>query len=157
MTNHEVSGDGQVAFLLAQVGAHAAARFAERLSPLGLTPAQAGLLRAVAREPGSSQRALAARLGLAPSRLVILIDQLQSRGLLERRRAPGDRRHHEVHLTTRGVDTLRDIGQVARAHGSDFLAALSAQDRSALGQTLRALAEHHGLTPGVHPGYRSMG
>src|SRR5699024_1520625 len=44
--------DGQPAFLLSQVGAHAAARFAERLEPLGLKPAHSGVLRVVALSDG---------------------------------------------------------------------------------------------------------
>ena len=45
------------AFLLAQVGAHAAQRFTERIGELDLTPAQVGLLRLVASRPGQSQQA----------------------------------------------------------------------------------------------------
>src|SRR4249919_2525285 len=96
------SGPGQVAFLLAQLGGLAAMRFAERLAPLGLIPAQAGLLRAVAAEPGRSQQALSAQLGLLPSRLVALVDELERDGLIERRRNPDDRRHHALHLTIAG-------------------------------------------------------
>jgi hypothetical protein len=46
---------GGIDFLLAQVGAHAAARFAERLEPLKLTPAQVGILHIIGKEGGLSQ------------------------------------------------------------------------------------------------------
>jgi hypothetical protein len=55
------------AFLLAQLGAHATTLFAERIAPLDLTPPQAGFLRLVAAEPGSSQQAIASRLGMTAS------------------------------------------------------------------------------------------
>src|SRR5205085_10007763 len=52
------------AFLLAQVGARAAALFATRLQELDLVPAHAGTLRAIASNPGISQQALASLLGM---------------------------------------------------------------------------------------------
>ena len=151
------SGPGQVAFLVAQLGGLAAMRFAERLAPLGLTPAHAGLLRAVAAEPGRSQRELSTQLGLLPSRLVALVDELERDDLIERRRDPDDRRHYALHVTTAGDERLRDIGRVAQAHANDYLAPLDERDRSILAKLLARLAAHHGLTPGVHPGYRTLG
>ena len=68
------TGPAHVAFVLTQVGALAAMGFAEQLAPLGLTPAHAGLLRAVAADPGRSQQAVATELGVLPSRLVVLVD-----------------------------------------------------------------------------------
>lgn len=150
-------GPGAVAFLLAQVGALAGRRFSERVRELSLTPAHAGLLRAVGAQPGRSQQAIASQLGLFPSRLVSLVDDLQRDGLLERRRDPASRRHHALHLTADGEQRLREVGRLAQAHGQDLLAALDVDDRAALGRILGLLAEQHGLTPGVHPGYRTMG
>jgi DNA-binding MarR family transcriptional regulator len=150
-------GAGQTAFLIAQLGAFAGMRFAERLAPLQLTPAHAGLLRAIAAGPGQSQQALSTQLGLLPSRLVSLVDELERDGVVVRDRNPKDRRHHALHLTDTGKDRLRDIGRVARAHGNDFLGPLDDDERATLEQLLSRLAEHHGLTPGVHPGYRSLG
>jgi DNA-binding MarR family transcriptional regulator len=70
------------AFLLAQVGAHAASRFALRLRELELAPAHAGILRVIAAGSGISQQVLASRLGMVPSRLVALIDELEALGLV---------------------------------------------------------------------------
>ncbi|MHA6793852.1 MarR family winged helix-turn-helix transcriptional regulator [Pseudonocardia bannensis] len=80
------------AFLLAQLGSYAAEGFGERIAELGLTPPQTGLRRAVAAQPGQSQQALAKLLGTPPNRLVTLVDGLDERGVLERRRNPDDRR-----------------------------------------------------------------
>ncbi len=71
------------AFLLSQVGAHAAGRFADRLAPLGLKPPHAGILRALDRADGLSQQALGEGLGTFPSRLVALLDELEGRGMVE--------------------------------------------------------------------------
>ena len=146
-----------VAFLLAQVGAHAANRFAERSAELDLTPPQTGLLRAIAREPGSSQRELGTRLGLFPSRVVTFVDELEHRGLVGRERNRSDRRQYAVHLTDEGRAMMRRIGTLARAHDRDLCESLDETERDQLAVLLGRIAEQQGLAPGVHPGYRRLG
>jgi DNA-binding MarR family transcriptional regulator len=148
---------GGVAFLLAQLGQHAADRFAERISALGLIPPQAGILRAIATEPGHSQQALSAQLGLLPSRVVAFVDDLERRGYVERRRNPDDRRLYALHLTGSGTDLMARIGAIGRAHEEEITDGLTAERRDALADTLATLAARHGLAPGVHPGYKSIG
>lgn len=148
---------GGIAFLLAQLGQHAADRFAERISVLELTPPQAGILRAIAGESGRSQQALSEQLGLLPSRVVAFVDELEHRGCVERRRNPTDRRLHALHLTDTGQALMKEIGKVARQHDQEVTAGLSADDRATLQRLLAGLADQHGLTPGVHPGYRAIG
>ena len=94
-----MKGDGAPgsAFLLTQLGTYAAQEFAKRVAELDLTPPQAGLLRAISLEPGRSQQALARHLGTPATRLVALVDGLEQRGLVERRRNPDDRRLYAVH------------------------------------------------------------
>ena len=145
------------AFLLAQLGAHAAARYGARVAALDLTPAQTGLLRLVMTEPGLSQRDLARRLGVGPSTVVALVDGLEARGLLERRRSPTDRRHHALHLTEGGTRTMTEIRTIAVDHDADITAALDDDERRALATLLRRVADQQGLRPGVHPGYRTQG
>lgn len=146
---------GGSAFLLAQLGAHAAERFAGRIAALDLTPAQAGLLRLIAANPGQSQQAVAGQLGTPASRLVLLVDGLEERGLIERRRNPGDRRHYALYLTEAGGQFMKELGQLGADHEQDILAALDPAERQELNRLLRKLADTHGLTPGVHPGYRA--
>lgn len=144
------------AFLLAQVGAHAAARFAERVAALDLTPAHTGLVRLVAQDPGLSQQALAGLLGVVPSKVVGLVDDLERRGLVERRRGTADRRQHALFLTTEGDATLDGIRAAAAAHDAAVTEPLTAAEAKRLRTLLQKLADAHGLTPGVHPGYRSL-
>jgi DNA-binding MarR family transcriptional regulator len=73
------------AFLLAQVGAHAATQFGERVARLELSRPHAGIPRLVAQLPGLCQQELGKRLGILPSRLVALLDELEDKGLIERR------------------------------------------------------------------------
>jgi DNA-binding MarR family transcriptional regulator len=142
------------AFLLAQLGSHAAARFAERVKALDLTPAQAGLLRLIARQPGQSQQAIARTLGTPPSRLVVLVDGLESRGLLERRRNAEDRRHYALYLTAAGTDFMGRLAAVGAAHEDEICAGLDPAERARLRELLDRLAARQGLVTGIHPGYR---
>ena len=146
-----------VSFLLAQLGAHAAAAFAQRLAPLDLTPPQAGVLRLLARSPGQSQRALADALGMHATRLVALIDDLESRDLVVRTRDPSDRRNYALALTDQGTAKLDALATVAREHERAITAALSADERRDLAAALRRIAEAEGLTSGVHPGFSRLG
>ena len=144
------------AFLLAQVGAHAAAKFAEHLSAINLSPAHAGILRVVHTSGGMSQQALAEHLHILPSRLVVLIDELEERGIVERRADPADRRSYALHLTNKGRDTMKAIGRVARDHQETLLVSLSTQERDLLASLLRRVADQQGLKPGVHPGFARL-
>jgi DNA-binding MarR family transcriptional regulator len=144
------------AFLLAQVGAHAAARFAGRLAPLDLAPQHAGALRLIGAAQGLSQRQLGEMLGVFPSRMVALLDDLERRGLVERHDDPADRRSYALHLTAQGKQALQDIRQVARQHDEAICAGLSAQEREQLKSLLTRVAAQQKLTPGVHPGFRKL-
>jgi DNA-binding MarR family transcriptional regulator len=145
------------AFLLAQIGSHAAARFAERLLAVGLAPPHAGILRMLGGESGITQQALASRLQIVPSRLVALLDTLDSRGLVERRRNQDDRRSHALHLTADGRKMLGTLGEISREHQRDLLASLSDDERRQLHELLQRVADEQGLTRHVHPGYSSLG
>jgi DNA-binding MarR family transcriptional regulator len=145
------------AFLLAQVGAQAAAAFAARLTRLGLVPAHAGILRVIAISAGLSQRKLARQLGILPSRLVVLVDELESKGLIERRDDPEDRRTHALYLTESGRQAMKEIGEVAQEHDKAICGALTAEEKQQLTALLARIADQQGLSPGVHPGYRSLG
>ena len=154
---HEGSAGGDPAFLLSQLGAHAASRFAERLSALELLPADAGILRLLRMSSGISQQELSGRLKIHPSRLVAILDNLGKRGFVERRPNPEDRRLYSLHLTEAGGEVLGSIGKVAREHQDALLAALSAQERAQLAGLLQKVADEQGLTRGVHPGYQRLG
>lgn len=146
-----------VAFLLSQVGGRAAQVFGELLSPLHFVPAEAGILRLLNRTPGISQQELARRLQMHASRLVAVIDALEERGLVARETNPDDRRIHRLRLSAAGGEALAAIGRVARTHEEAMCAGLSEAERAQLAGLLRKIAARHGLTPGIHPGYKTLG
>lgn len=148
---------GFAAFLLAQVGAHAAKRFAEELAPLKLTPPQAGILRVLAGSGGLSQRELAGRMGIHPSRLVAIVDEMEALGLVTREANSDDRRQYALQVTGKGREVMGEIGAVARRHNEALLRALSMEERVQLVGLLEKIASDQGLIPGVHPGYSTLG
>jgi DNA-binding MarR family transcriptional regulator len=155
--DHKEIEKGQSAFLLAQLGAHAANQFTERLGVLQLTPADAGILRLLRNAAGISQQELSQRLRIHPSRLVAILDHLERRQLVERKPNPEDRRLYSLHLTKDGGEILERIAKVAREHQDALLSALSGDDRKKLTELLQRVADQQGLTRGVHPGYQRLG
>ncbi len=144
-----------VALLLSQLGAHVAAEFARRLAPLDLTPAHVGTLRVLAGQPGLSQQELARAIGAVPSRVVKLLDELEERGLVERRRSETDRRNHELFLSDAASARLADVLSVVVEHDQAIAAGLTAKELGTLRELLAKVAEAQGIAPLGHPGYRS--
>ena len=156
MTRHQM-GITQPAFLLAQLGAHAASQFAEKLKLIDLSPPDAGILRLLRTDAGLSQQELAGRVRIHPSRLVALLDDLEKRGFVERQPNPDDRRVYSLHLTNAGAEALESIGKVAREHQDALLSALDKEERETLASLLLKVADQQGLERGVHPGYERLG
>jgi DNA-binding MarR family transcriptional regulator len=144
------------AFLLSQVGAHSAETFAKLLAPLQLSPAHSGILWMLGQSAGMSQKALASSLKIHASRLVALLDELEERGLVERR-GHSDRRFYALHLTAKGQAAFEKIRRLAEEHQKLLCGVLSDQECAQLTKMLQRIAEQRGLTPGVHPGYRWLG
>jgi DNA-binding MarR family transcriptional regulator len=138
-------------FLLVQLGTHAHRVFAERLVRLHLHPRHFGMLSHLAASEGQSQQALSIALGIHRSAVVALVDDLEQRGLAERRRDPADRRAYTLYLTPPGRELLADLERIAEEHEADLLAALDASERSQLISLLQRVAESQGLAAGVHP------
>ena len=153
------SGDG-FAYLLVQLGFHLAGKFAERLAPLGLEPRHFGMLTRLAANEGRSQQAIGELMGLNPTRMVFLVDELEQRGLVERRRNPADRRSYALYLTDQGRAKLREAQEASARHAGQVGASLTGAQRRQLTALLRRLAEEQGIAeaslPSLHgpPGVR---
>jgi DNA-binding MarR family transcriptional regulator len=141
----ETRSASDTASLLAQLGAHAAARFNFRLAMLELAPAHAGILEILAGAPGMSQSALARAVGTLPSRMVSYVDELERRGLLERQPHQSDRRNHALHLTKAGRAVYRSTSRLAQEHQRVLLAGLSKQQQMQLAELLSLVANQQGL------------
>jgi DNA-binding MarR family transcriptional regulator len=142
-----------VAFLLAQLGAHVSERFADRLAALDLTPAHVGVLRVVGQNPGLSQQALSERLGALPSRIVRLVDELEERSLVERRRSQSDRRNHELYVSESAGERLGAVLAAVGEHDAEITHGLTAREKQTLVELLGKMAATQGLNPEAHPAY----
>ena len=148
-TPHRESG---VAFLLVQLGFHLGRLFGDRLKPLGLEQRHAGMLIRLAENDGRSQQAIAELMGVNPTRMVFLTDELEKLGLVERRRNPADRRSHALYLTEAGTAMLARVREVIRDHEADITAGLSGAERDQLAALLERLARDQGLAGQALPG-----
>ena len=153
---HAVRSPLGVGFLLSQLGMFASGRYAELVGRLDLTPPQTGVLRLIADSPGLSQQALAEQLGILPSRVVGLIDDLESRSLVERTRNPNDRRLYALTLTEAGTAALAEIMTTGAEHERGLCAGLSDDEHEQLAGLLRKVAESHGVPLNVHIGFRLL-
>lgn len=113
---------------------------AERLAPLGLTPAQERALRMITRsEEPPRMTDLADRLGIVPRSVTTVIDSLEEADLVRREIDPHNRRAIRLHLTDRGLSVRDDMREARRRAAEDLFAPLSAEDRAALGELLSQL------------------
>jgi DNA-binding MarR family transcriptional regulator len=127
-------------FLISRMGMVAQKQFAERIDELGLNPRMWGALNVLDYEGAITQHALCQGVGMDPSSMVSTIDELEARGLVERRRHPNDRRAHALHLTEEGRETLVRGRELARSAQEDLLAPLNADERKQLHELLLRLA-----------------
>ncbi len=112
-------------------------RTAAALDSIGLTPALFALLNVLGARDGAIQQQLSADMGIDPSAMVKLIDELESAGLAERRRRPGDRRAWEVAITSSGRRRLERARGLTKQVEDEVLSGLSAADRRQLLTLLR--------------------
>src|SRR6478736_3645848 len=129
-----------VSFLLARANAIALAAGNAALVEHGLKARSYSVLVLTSGVARPSQRELAEFLRLDPSQVVSLVDELQSRGLVERTPDPRDRRANVVVATDAGRSLVATARESARAAEERVHGQLSADDRETLGALLRALA-----------------
>ena len=141
-----------VGFLLSKLGFECHRQCIQALDPVGLHPPHAGLLRCVAAAEGQSQQALADALAIPPSRIVAIVDDLEEKGLVERRLNPADRRARALFLTTKGRRVLAQATDRMAKIEEELCAPLTAAERDRLRDLLRKIASEREIPIGVHPG-----
>src|SRR5215203_718806 len=155
MTPNRINGDrapSTLAFLLSQVGIHASRRFAARLATVDLNPPLFRVLNLVDAAEGRSQQAIGKAIEVPASRMVALVDELEQRGLVERRPDPHDRRVRALYLTRKGRQTLTRGRKIAKDHEQELTRGLNPSDRKRLLDLLQKMVDEQALGRGVHPG-----
>lgn len=106
--------------------------FTTTLADAGMTPTLFGALVLIEANPGLKQADLARALQLDRSTVVTVIDTLQRRGLVARRRAADDRRSNAVSLTAQGARELATLKPRVAEHEARLVAGLDDAERAAL-------------------------
>jgi DNA-binding MarR family transcriptional regulator len=127
-------------FLLAQLGLAVTRQYRCALSPIGLKPRETQTLLRLRDEGAMSQQALGTALGIDASNLVALLNDLETAGLISRRRDPEDRRRHVVEISKRGTKLVGEVERAAAEVEDQFFAALDEDERVALQGLLARVA-----------------
>jgi MarR family transcriptional regulator, transcriptional regulator for hemolysin len=112
-------------------------RIAQALESIGLTPPRFALLNVLGARKGAIQQEIGAAMGIDPSTMVSLIDELETSGLAKRRPHPTDRRAREVVITPKGRRALERARRLATEVDDEVLRGLTAAERRQLLTLLR--------------------
>jgi DNA-binding MarR family transcriptional regulator len=112
-------------------------QIAAALQSIGLTPALFAVLNYLRAREGAIQQQIGSAMGIDPSTMVSLVDQLERAGLAKRRPHPQDRRAREVLITPKGRRTLKRARELAEEVEGDVLHGLSPAERRQLVTLLR--------------------
>jgi DNA-binding MarR family transcriptional regulator len=110
---------------------------AAALQSVGLTPALFAVLNYLRARDGAIQQQIGSVMGIDPSTMVSLVDQLERAELAKRRPHPRDRRAREVLITPKGRRTLKRARELAQEVEGDVLQGLSRDERRQLVTLLR--------------------
>ncbi|MEU7926339.1 MarR family winged helix-turn-helix transcriptional regulator [Micromonospora sp. NPDC049801] len=107
------------------------------LAPLGLRPRHLVALTVLRAGGGISQQSLAGTLEMDSTNIVGLLNDLEAKDLVERRRSPQDRRRHVVELTEDGMKRLKEAECALAGVEDEVLGALEPAERETLYSLLR--------------------
>jgi MarR family transcriptional regulator, temperature-dependent positive regulator of motility len=101
----------------------------EVLEPFGLDAGYYGVLVELSDKPGIDQRRLGEALGIDRTTIGEIVDDLEGRGLIDRRIDPNDRRSRTLFLSRKGDALRRKIRPHMLAAQERFVAPLTAEER----------------------------
>src|SRR3954464_8596364 len=130
-------------FLIKRLGFAAKERAMAAYEETGLHPYHHAILIVLDEGAHENQGSIADALGYDRGTLVGLLDELEEKELVERKRDPDDRRRHIVRLNADGKRTLARLRTLNKRLEDDFLAPLDAEQRAMLHSLLLELAERN--------------
>jgi DNA-binding MarR family transcriptional regulator len=136
-----------VTFRLGKIGNLATSLFADELAGIGLKPRHCAVLE-LAGSLTLSQLELAGRIGVTPSVVVDMLDELEELGAIRRVQQPGDRRRRVIELTETGQRLRQQAARAAEEVDAELLAGLHPRLQDGLRLALARIASGHGLDYG---------
>ena len=130
-------------FLLGKLGFKLKKQAMDELEAAGSSMYDYSVLALLAESACEAQTTIADMLSLDRSQLVGLLDGLEERKMIERRRDPNDRRRHTVTVTAEGKRQLEKLRAIMNRIAEDFLSPLDDESRAQLHELLLQLASHH--------------
>jgi DNA-binding MarR family transcriptional regulator len=130
-------------FLIARLGYAIKARVLEEFEEAGFSMYEYSVLATLAEGACDAQATIADVLGLDRSQLVGVLDNLEKRGLIERKRDPADRRRHKVSLTPDGKREFGKLRATLRKVDAAILEPLDEETRKSFHKTLLTVAAHN--------------
>lgn len=138
-------------FLLARAGLAVKARTLQEFEQAGFSMYQYSVLALLAEGDSATQRSIASVLGVDGSQLVGVLDDLEDRDLIERRRDPDDRRRHTVSLTPEGKRQLVRLRSMVKRLEDSFLSPLDDDARKSLHAALQRVTANDSCWPATPP------
>ena len=132
---------GMLGYMLRRAQVAVFADFAERFARDDIRPAQFSVLMVLKHNPGLRQTQASTALGVRRTNFVPLLDALEERGLVERRRVAGDRRAFALYLTREGDVLLERLSSVLAEHEAHFVRRLGPDGKTELLALLARLAD----------------
>lgn len=131
-----------IGFVLHDVARLMRKRFEQRARHLGLTRSQWQVLSKLSYNEGIHQKGLADLLEIESITLVRLLDKMQERGLVERRRHPTDRRMTLLFLTPDARPLLQVMRKLGEQTRQEAMAGFSEQEYQQVQQSLERMREN---------------
>jgi MarR family transcriptional regulator, lower aerobic nicotinate degradation pathway regulator len=129
----------RVPFLLYRAAEASHALANQMLTAVGLAARQVGILTMVSEGAPMTQKALSDALRIDRTTMVALLDDLERRGYVQRRRHPGDRRAFLIFPTPQGRRAKAAAVRILDQQQERFLAPLAPAERAVLADMLRRL------------------
>ena len=131
--------DSYLPYLLNRAGARIAAAFSEEVRPLGATLQVWRVLAALREGDGRRMGDLSETTSIEVSTLTRLVDNMEKKGLVARRRDAADARVVALHVTPAGRRLTQRITPIAERYESVALAGFTAAEADILKAALRRL------------------
>ena len=129
--------DGLLGYLLRRAQGAMHRDFMAAVSSLGLTQKQCATLWLIHANPAVSQAEVAAALGMDRATMMAVIDRLENRSFVIRKRSSVDRRRQDLYLTPAGQATLKKAKKRIAEHEEKFRSQFSQAELAALFEALK--------------------